>query len=107
MCPQFGSVFIRYWFHCVCRYRGLGMTVDEIVEVAMKLHSLKSLGFNLKIEDLFDEEGFSLSEVNQALRRPRQERVKVLIYHTVYSIQYMYIHFSRYPYVLLCSISLM
>jgi hypothetical protein len=47
--------------------------VDEIVEVSMKLSSLKSLGFNLKIEDLFDEEGFSLSEVNQALRKPRQQ----------------------------------
>ena len=46
--------------------------MDEIVEVAMKLNALKSLGFNLKIEDLFDEEGFSLSEVNQALRKPQQ-----------------------------------
>ena len=55
------------------RYRRLGLSVDEIVEVSMKLSSLKSLGFNLKIEDLFDEEGFSLSEVNQALRKPRQQ----------------------------------
>jgi hypothetical protein len=55
------------------KYRRLGLSVDEIVEVSMKLSSLKSLGFNLKIEDLFDEEGFSLSEVNQALRKPRQQ----------------------------------
>ena len=48
-----------------------------MVEVAMKLHSLKSLGFNLKIEDLFDEEGFSLSEVNRALRKPIQETSQV------------------------------
>ena len=53
------------------------MTVEEVVEVAMKLHSLKSLGFNLKIEDLFDEEGFSLSEVNRALRKPVQETSQV------------------------------
>ena len=61
------------------RYRRLGMTVDEVVEVAMKLHALKSLGFSLKIEDLFDEEGFALSEVNQALRhsRPVQETSQV------------------------------
>ena len=51
--------------------------MEEVVEVAMKLHSLKSLGFNLKIEDLFDDEGFSLSEVNQALRRPHLQRKRV------------------------------
>ena len=55
------------------RYRRLGLSVDEVVEVSMKLNSLKNLGFNFKIEDLFDEEGFSLSEVNQALRKPRQQ----------------------------------
>ena len=33
----------------------------------MKLNALKGLGINLKIEDLFDEEGFSLADVNDTL----------------------------------------
>ena len=54
------------------------MSLDEIVEVAMKLNALKSLGFSLKIEDLFDDEGFSLSEVNRALHsKPAQETTPV------------------------------
>ena len=32
------------------RYRKLGLTLEEIVEVAMKLNALKGLGVNLKIE---------------------------------------------------------
>lgn len=32
------------------KYRRLGLTVEEIVEVAMKLSALKTLGINLKIE---------------------------------------------------------
>ena len=32
------------------KYRRLGLTVEEIVEVAMKLYSLRNLGINLKIE---------------------------------------------------------
>lgn len=49
------------------RYRKLGLTLEEIVEVSMKLNALKGLGINLKIEDLFDEEGFSLADVNDTL----------------------------------------
>ena len=49
------------------RYRKLGLTLEEIVEVAMKLNALKGLGINLKIEDLFDEEGFSLADLNETL----------------------------------------
>lgn len=32
------------------KYRSLGLEVEEIVEVAMKLSSLRSLGLNIKIE---------------------------------------------------------
>ena len=32
------------------RYRRLGLTLEEVVEVSMKLNALKGLGVNLKIE---------------------------------------------------------
>ena len=32
------------------KYRRLGLTVEEVVEVAMKLNALKSLGIHLNIE---------------------------------------------------------
>jgi hypothetical protein len=32
------------------KYRNLGLEVEEIVEVAMKLSSLRNLGLNIKIE---------------------------------------------------------
>ena len=35
------------------KYQHLGLTVEEIVEVAMKLSSLKTLGIHLKIEGLY------------------------------------------------------
>ena len=34
------------------KYRRLGLSVEEIVEVAMKLSSLRNLGLNIKIEGL-------------------------------------------------------
>ena len=43
----------------------------------MKLNCLRSLGLHLKIEDLFDEQGFSLSQVNRALSRLRQQQNSV------------------------------
>ncbi len=33
----------------------------------MKLNTLKTLGINLQIDDLFDEGGFSLANVNNTL----------------------------------------
>lgn len=50
------------------RYRKLGLTSEEVVEVAMKLNALKALGINLRIEDLFDEEGLLLAENQDLLR---------------------------------------
>ena len=50
------------------RYRKLGLTPDEVVEVAMKLNALKALGINLRIEDLFDEEGLLLADNQDLLR---------------------------------------
>lgn len=50
------------------RYRKLGLTSEEVVEVALKLNALKSLGINLRIEDLFDEEGLLLAENQDLLR---------------------------------------
>ena len=50
------------------RYRKLGLTPEEVVEVAMKLNALKALGINLRIEDLFDEEGLLLAENQDLLR---------------------------------------
>lgn len=35
------------------KYRHLGLTVEEIVEVAMKLSSLKNLGISLTIEGIY------------------------------------------------------
>lgn len=49
------------------RYQKLGLALEEVVEVSMKLNTLKTLGINLQIEDLFDEEGFSLANVNNTL----------------------------------------
>ena len=57
----------------------MGMAADEVVEVMLKLDSLKRLGFSLRIDDLFDEQGFSLSDVNQALRRPHPPQQKVRV----------------------------
>ena len=38
------------------RYRQLGLSVEEVVEVTMKLNTLKALGINLKIEgELVDQ----------------------------------------------------
>ncbi len=34
----------------LCRYRRLGLSVEEVVEVTMKLNTLRALGINLKIE---------------------------------------------------------
>ncbi len=79
--------------YCTCsdlvKYQRLGLAVEEIVEVAMKLSSLKTLGIHLRIEgtafvhhmylimcaysyinpyiDLFDDEGFSLSDINETV----------------------------------------
>ena len=36
--------------HELFKYRRLGLTVEEVVEVAMKLNALKSLGIHLSIE---------------------------------------------------------
>ena len=55
------------------------MTLDEIVEVSMKLNALKSLGFNLKIEDLFDDEGFSLSDVNETVAKEDPPQVRMVM----------------------------
>ena len=42
--------------HCthtdLIKYHRLGLTVEEIMEVAMKLSSLRNLGLNLKIEGM-------------------------------------------------------
>ena len=42
----------------------------------MKLNALRGLGINLKIEDLFDEEGFSLADVNDTLMGDQGESVE-------------------------------
>ena len=56
------------------KYEQLGMRREEIAEVALKLNAIKHLGINLRIDDLFDEQGFMVVDGNE-IQEDREDAV--------------------------------